>query len=251
MVVAAVVPLGSLSGSSGRPRCSDRASTAPFRGSHSPSRSGSDLGHWDERTDTKTAAYRIQTICSTSLVALARRNQPCSRFRPVPSRRTDGNFMGSPTLLTGGSILPMAPLASQCSNPSGRLRFAVRCHSSDRRRLGSSAMASAHHSHPPGLNTDCFGCFHLAAWSESARGNRVSSTRCLSSRGRPRGSHLETPVGTRLPSHDRSRFFNPGALSWLVQLPLLQCPHPSQERRWCHLAKESNFRHGLKLPNRG
>ena len=159
--------------------------------------------------------------------------------------------MGSPTLLTGGSILPMAPLASQCSNPSGPLRFAVRCHSSDRRRLGSSAMASAHHSHPPGLNTDCFGCFHLAAWSESARRDRVSSTRCLSARGRSRGSHLETPVSNRLPSHDRSRFFNPGALSWLVQLPLLQCPHPSQERRWCHLARESNFPPGLRLPNQG
>ena len=145
----------------------------------------------------------------------------------------------------------MAPLASQCSNSSSRLCLAVRCNSSDRRRLGSSAMAPPHHSHSPGLNADRFGCFHLAAWSKSARCDGVSSTRCLSARGRPRCSHLETSVNTRLPSHHRSRFFNPGALSWLVQLPLLQCHHPSRGRRSCHLARESNFPLGLRSPNQG
>ena len=78
-LLPSVVPFSSVSGSSGRPWCSDRAATAPLSSGHSPSCSGPDPGHCDERTDTKTAAHRIQRICSPSLVALAWWNQPCRR----------------------------------------------------------------------------------------------------------------------------------------------------------------------------
>ena len=236
-------------GCSGRSWCLNSPAASPLRCCDSPFGSGPDPGHRDEWPDPKTSHRKVKPIHLSAMVALAWRIQPCSGFIPMPSGWSNGFVVGSATLLGIGPVLPMAALASQCSIANCRLRFAVRCHSTYCRWLGSSAMAITGLGCIVGRHADRFGRIHFAPWSESTSRDRLSSTCGLFARSHPFGPHMETTDNTRIDSHDRSRFIRSGALSWLVQLLLLHFPHPPRGMKWCPLARGSNYQLGLKLPN--